>query len=198
MVTGGSGLALGAPSSGGPAPQVAPVPGRRVVLSGSASEATRRQVTFAREHLPHQRLDLRQLREDPSAEVCRLVTWVREQWAADPQTPVLLYSVGDRADLEHGRALGGEVSAEVEQAMARLATELSEAGATQFMVAGGETSGAALEALGVRRLDVGQRISPGVSWLTGRTAAGREHNFVLKSGNFGPEDLFVRSWELLA
>ena len=56
---------------------------------------------------------------------------------------------------------------------------------------------AALEALGVRRLDVGQQISPGVSWLTGRTAAGRQHNFVLKSGNFGPEDLFVCGWDLL-
>ncbi|HIT75601.1 MAG TPA: four-carbon acid sugar kinase family protein [Candidatus Avipropionibacterium avicola] len=197
LVTGGSGLALGAPSSGRPAPQVSVIPGERVVLSGSASEATRRQVTLAKEHLAHQRIDLHRLREDSSAEVCRLVAWVREQWVAHPQAPVLVYSVGDQDDLQLGRTLGGPVSAEVEQAMARLALELSEAGATQFMVAGGETSGAALEALGVRRLDVGQQISPGVSWLTGRTAAGRQHNFVLKSGNFGPEDLFVCGWDLL-
>lgn len=197
LVTGGSGLALGAPSTDWPAPQVAAIPGRRVILSGSASEATRGQVAFAREHLPHQRLDLARLRADAAVEVRRLTSWVNDQWTANPQLPVLLYSVGDAADLARGRALGGPVSAEVEWALGALAAELSEAGATQIMVAGGETSGAALEALGVRRLDVGQRISPGVSWLAGTTAAGRRHNFVLKSGNFGPEDLFVRGWDLL-
>ena len=59
---------------------------------------------------------------------------------------------------------------------------------TRLVVAGGETSGAVLAALGVSRLEVGPRVSPGVPWMV-EPATGRW--FVLKSGNFGGPDFFA-------
>lgn len=197
LVTGGSGLGLGLPKRTGAAVKVQAVPGRRVVLSGSASEATRMQVQLAQKHFAHQRLDLERLQNDASGEVERLVTWAQQEWTLRPDKPVLVYSTANAQDLAQGQELGHWVPSATENALAALGNALSEAGATQFIVAGGETSGAVLEELGVRRLAVGQQISPGVSWLEGVSKSGRRHNFVLKSGNFGSEKLLVDGWEWL-
>ncbi|WP_454778752.1 3-oxo-tetronate kinase [Georgenia muralis] len=194
VVTGGSGLALGLPARPSEPRLLARISGRRVVLSGSASRATQQQVARALPSLPHARLDVAAYIDDPGSEVTRLVEIVRAAWREDADRPALIYSVGSPNDLAAARALGGDVSQRIETAFAALATALSDVGATEFIVAGGETSGAVLEALGVRRLEVGQQLSPGVSWLAGTTSKGRRHNFVLKSGNFGTEDLFVAGW----
>lgn len=198
LVTGGSGLALGMPGRPGAPRRLTRLPGRRVVLSGSASRATQQQVARAQEAMPHARLDAAAYSEDPQAEVARLVDAVQTAWDEDPDRPVLVYSVGTPEDLAAARLLGEGVSQRIEAAFATLATTLSDTGATEFILAGGETSGSVMEALGVRRLEVGQQLSPGVSWLAGTTSNGRRHNFVLKSGNFGTEDLFVAGWKGLA
>lgn len=198
LVTGGSGLALGLPARASEPRLLPRVPGTRVVLSGSASRATQQQVARARETVPHAQLDVAAYSTDPRAELTRLVDLVHAAWREDPDRPVLLYSVGSPEDVATARQLGPDVPQRIEAAFAQLAMTLSETGATEFIVAGGETSGAVLEALGVRRLEVGQQLSPGVSWLAGTTAGGLRHNFVLKSGNFGTEDLFVAGWEGLA
>ncbi|USQ79174.1 four-carbon acid sugar kinase family protein [Ornithinimicrobium faecis] len=195
LVTGGSGLALGLPARDREPRVLSRVPGRRVVLSGSASRATQQQVASARKVLPHAQLDVAAYTENPEAEVSRLLDLTQVAWQSDPDRAVLIYSVGAPDDVTAARALGDDVSQRIETAFASLATALSSAGASEFIVAGGETSGAVLESLGVRRLEVGQQLSPGVSWLAGTTADGRRHNFVLKSGNFGTEDLFVAGWE---
>ncbi|WP_109472026.1 3-oxo-tetronate kinase [Ornithinimicrobium cavernae] len=198
VVTGGSGLALGLPARPSEPRTLATVPGHRVILSGSASAATQRQVARAREVLPHAQLDVAAYSADPQTEVDRLLGLAQAAWRERPGRPVLIYSVGSPADVAAARHLGEDVPQRIETAFATLATALSDAGATELIVAGGETSGAVLESLGVRRLEVGQQLSPGVSWLAGTTASGRRHNFVLKSGNFGSEDLFVAGWEGLA
>lgn len=197
LVTGGSGLALGLPARPTEPRRLPSLPGHRVVLSGSASTATQAQVARAKETMPHQRLDVRAYRQDPDGEVRRLLEWAVASWSSDTG-PVLIYSVGSPGDVAQDRLLGEDVSQQVEGAFAALAQEFSAAGASEILVAGGETSGAVLEALGVQRLEVGQLLSPGVSWLSGQTSSGRKHNFVLKSGNFGTEDLFVTAWEGLA
>lgn len=198
LVTGGSGLALGLPARASEPRRLSRIAGHRVVLSGSASRATQQQVARARDVLPHAQLDVAAYAQDSQGEVRRLLDLVHSSWRANPDVPVLIFSVGAPEDVTAARALGEGVSQQIETAFASLATELSAAGATEFIVAGGETSGAVLESLGVKRLEVGQQLSPGVSWLAGTTAAGRRHNFVLKSGNFGSEDLFVAGWEGLA
>ena len=64
-----------------------------------------------------------------------------------------------------------------------------DAGVSRFVVAGGETSGAVTQALGVSRLDVGPEIAPGVPWCFARSA-GVAVALALKSGNFGDAGFF--------
>lgn len=198
LVTGGSGLALGHRGSQERRTVVERLPGHDVVLSGSASAATRAQVVHAREAMPHQRLDLDRYLRDPGGEVARLVDWARAAWTSHTGSPVLIYSVSSWGDVEAARRLSPTASEDVERAFAALAPALASAGAQQFLVAGGETSGTVLGGLGVRRLDVGQPLAPGVSWLRGHSSGGNTCNVVLKSGNFGADDLFVSAWNGLA
>ena len=79
---------------------------------------------------------------------------------------------------------------QVEQALAALAIAAFEAGIRRFVVAGGETSGAVAQALGLSRLDIGAEIAPGVPWTFSRVR-GEDIAITLKSGNFGDGDFFA-------
>ncbi|RDG37438.1 four-carbon acid sugar kinase family protein [Streptomyces corynorhini] len=196
LVTGGSGLALGLPSRGAPATGAMPVvPGHRAVLAGSASAATRAQIEAALPALPARRLDLAALRADPAAEIAGLTDWARTHWADEPGRPVLVYAVGSLTDIERHPPEGLRPAAElVEDALADCAVAFAGAGARQFVVAGGETSGSVVRALGVRRLELGPALAPGVSWTHGSAPDGASYNLALKSGNFGGPSLFTGAW----
>ena len=60
------------------------------------------------------------------------------------------------------------------------------------MVAGGETSGAVVNALGARALRIGPEIDPGVPWTYAESAG---VHLALKSGNFGARDFFLKALE---
>jgi uncharacterized protein YgbK (DUF1537 family) len=99
------------------------------------------------------------------------------------------------------RALGVEAAgARVEQALAAAARGLVEAGGRQLVVAGGETSGACIQALGIGQLRIGAQIDPGVPWChaTSKGPDGVALHLALKSGNFGGPDFFSRAFEVLA
>jgi len=203
LVTGGSGLALGLPTPpGGPSPDarvIEVVPGSRAVLSGSASAATRAQVAHGKAHLPWEKLDVPALRADLPGEVRRLTAWAQQCWAEDPSRPVLVYAVEDLEDVEHEPPAGAEPASEVvERALGECARAFAAAGTRQFLVAGGETSGTVVGALGVRTLAVGPQIAPGFAWAAGADTAGTVHDLALKSGNFGAVDAFTTAWEDLA
>lgn len=198
LVTGGSGLALGLEQRHHTPEPLSSVSGHRAVLSGSASTATRAQVAHARGRMAHRQLDLHRCVADTAGEVEHLAEWARREWAARPDEPVMVYSVGDPQDIARGRRVSQSASLIVERVFSQLAVAMSRAGASQFIVAGGETSGSVLEGLDVKRLVVGDLLSPGVSWLAGFSSDGREYNFVLKSGNFGTDDLFEAAWGELA
>jgi len=95
------------------------------------------------------------------------------------------------AVLVHSGERGDRAPHEVEQQLARIAKDAVEAGARRIVVAGGETSGAVLQALGIRTLAVGEEIAPGVPWMT--TLEEPRLSFALKSGNFGGPDFFVEA-----
>ncbi len=80
----------------------------------------------------------------------------------------------------------------------RRSSAFSAAGARQFLVAGGETSGTVVRALGVPTLAIGPQIAPGFAWAAGADPAGTVHDLALKSGNFGADDAFTTAWEVLA
>jgi uncharacterized protein YgbK (DUF1537 family) len=88
---------------------------------------------------------------------------------------------------ELGAARAGEL---VEHALAEVAAALVQSGVRRLVVAGGETSGAVVQALGVRTLRIGPAICPGVPWTQGE---GRPLKLALKSGNFGGPDFFAEA-----
>jgi len=199
LVSGGAGLATGLdrPASAGTdaLARFPVVAGRRLVVCGSASETTRGQVAHAAAAgLPTRRVDVAAASTDPGAEVAALAAWVR---SLDPDDVPVVYSVGDPSDLVPREAGGGAADA-VERVLSSLVSDLTADGTVdRVVVAGGETSGAVVGALGVGALTVGPSLAPGVCWVAA-AAGGRDVALVLKSGNFGAPDLFATAWEAIA
>lgn len=202
LITGGSGIALGLPEAFRAAgrlgrvdatAELAPLPGAAAILSGSCSQATRGQVEHAiASGMPARKLDAAALVRDPDGEIATALAWASGRLGAGP---VLIYSGADPAEVasvqeRFGQARAGEG---VETAMARLATALVGQGVTRLVVAGGETSGAVVGALGARVLAIGPEIAPGVPW----TRAESGMVLALKSGNFGSPDFFSRALAML-
>ncbi|MFC5823624.1 3-oxo-tetronate kinase [Nonomuraea insulae] len=197
LVTGAAGLALGLTGPHPGSARALPHPADRrfgVVLSGSASAATRAQVAHARLTLPHRRLDTAALRHDFHATVAGLIGFATANWRENPDRPPLIYSVGPGDDL-------GQEPELVERALAHCAAALVAAGAHHLLVAGGETSGAVVTALGARTLRIGAEISSGVTWSRTRARVNERSlpiNLALKSGNFGETDIFTTAWDRLS
>ena len=107
--------------------------------------------------------------------------------------PPLVYATAEPAEVRAAQAaLGAERAGEtVEQALAALAVAARERGARRFVVAGGETSGAVVSALGVRQVLVEDELEAGVPWCT--TGGNRPLRLLLKSGNFGSGRLLVEA-----
>ena len=201
LITGGSGLAVGLPAifrEGGELNPIPPLPrppadAPAAVLSGSCSEATNRQVAEMSRHRPSHRLDPAALAEGDSA-IEAALAWAREGLG---DGPILIYSTADpealaRVQEELGRERASRL---VERALGRIAESLVRAGVRRLVVAGGETSGAVVTALGIRSLAIGPEIDPGVPWTM--SLGGEPLALALKSGNFGGPDFFTRAFEVL-
>ena len=195
LVTAGSGLALGLPKVYRERGWLTPDPkaalldrmaGRAAVVSGSCSTATNAQVDAWRNSgQPALAIDPRALaRAEPVVD--RAVNWARERL---DRGPVLIYATTGVAELEAVQTELGmaHAGALVEGALAQIARRLIESGVQRLVVAGGETSGAVVQALRVEALHIGPSICPGVPWTQ---AQGRPLWLALKSGNFGGPDFF--------
>ncbi|TCT11427.1 uncharacterized protein YgbK (DUF1537 family) [Tepidamorphus gemmatus] len=204
LITGGSGIAIGLADNFARAGLLAPSPpprtikappGRAAIVAGSCSQATRTQVKTAIEAgLPALRIEPQAL-ADGRQTVEAVLDWAAEQ---DPLHPILVYSSDEPEAVRDvqsvlGRAQAGEL---VERSLAAIGMGLVEAGVTRLIVAGGETSGAVVGALGVAMLEIGPEIDPGVPWT--RALDGRDLVLALKSGNFGAPDFFIKAWDRLA
>ena len=111
---------------------------------------------------------------------------------------MLIYASAPPAEVEAAQARLGRDRAGglVEQAMAAIATGLVAAGARRLVVAGGETSGAVVGALGVKGLRIGPMIDPGVP-ATVSLGGERPLALALKSGNFGGPDFLTRAFTVM-
>ena len=202
LVTAGSGVAIGLPANWGLAPsstasQLPPAQGLRAIVSGSCSQATNRQVAHFKSHGGKAlALDPLQLTGDTDALVAQVMTWAQPLL---PQGPVLVYSTAEPEAVKAIQARLGvaQAGALVEHALAAVARALAQAGVQQLVVAGGETSGACVQALGISQLQIGPQIDPGVPWCHARGDAGPLH-ITLKSGNFGTDDFFSKAFTVLA
>lgn len=201
LITGGSGVALGLPGNfrrqgllgAAASPKLPDVRGRAIVLAGSCSAATRRQVAHAGRIWPRLKLDAGRT-ADGAPVVREAIDWVGRQ-AQD--APVLIYTSADPAEVAAIQARYGRdrAGAMMEAALGEIARGLVDAGARRIVVAGGETSGAVVSALGVTALRIGPEIDPGVPWT--ETLGTRRLALALKSGNFGGDDFFAKALGML-
>jgi uncharacterized protein YgbK (DUF1537 family) len=201
LTTGGAGLAMGLAAAlrvhaGGRQFKPRAVKGPSVILAGSCSQATLGQIAAVADRMPSNRIAPEALAEGPDA-LAGTIAWARAHLGARP----ILISASVPPDVlaRTQQTLGRERAATlVEDAFRGLARELATAGVRRFVVAGGETSGAVVEALadalGFQALAVGAEIAPGVPWMT--SVDGEPVALALKSGNFGGPDFFSRAFEV--
>lgn len=168
---------------------------KAVVLSGSCSVMTNRQVNAYKAQAPALALDIEYCVADDAQYITSLADWV-EAHSDSPLAP-LVYATQPPEQLKATQQRFGEgvASAAVERTFAQLATLLLARGFNTFIVAGGETSGTTVDALGVTRLTVGRPIVPGVPWVQ---ETHRQLSLALKSGNFGEQDFFFHAQEYQA
>ncbi|MFD4835874.1 3-oxo-tetronate kinase [Achromobacter sp. NPDC058515] len=198
LVTAGSGVAIGLPANWGLAPagaaSQARAQGLQAVVAGSCSTATNGQVAaFIESGRPALALDPMKLAAGEDV-VGQALAW------AEPlmqDGPVLIYSTAQPDTVRQAQhALGAErAGAMIEAAIARISVGLVERGVRQLIVAGGETSGAVVQALGLEQIAIGEQIDPGVPWCAGYTPVARDDiSIALKSGNFGARDFFTKAF----
>jgi 3-dehydrotetronate 4-kinase len=202
LITGGSGIALGLPENfrrqgllgeGRGADALLRVAGAEAVLSGSCSEATRAQVAHMRERVPVFMID------PVAAAAGRNIAEEALAWATPwlGDRPVLISATAPPEEVAAiQEVLGRErAGALVEGILAAIARGLVARGARRLVIAGGETAGAIVQALGVDGLRIGRQIDPGVPWTMslGEPALA----LALKSGNFGAPDFFTRAFSVL-
>jgi len=206
LVTAGSGIAIGLPQNFGitatqasieQAAQLPDPQGLQAIVSGSCSVATNAQVA---KFIGQGDGKLRAFHVDPQHLIAganvtkQALAWAKEQFAKSPLVPLLVYATSTPEQVKAVQAkLGVEKSGElIERALSTIAKGLVDMGVGQLVVAGGETSGACVQALGVTQLRIGPQIAPGVPW----THTGELH-LALKSGNFGSVDFFSEAFALL-
>ena len=159
--------------------------GGQIVLSGSCSAMTRKQVSHYIGKSAALRLDPITLARE-GAGVAE--AWLQQRSAHEPK---LIFATAEPEEVRAAqKSLGFEKASQiVEQALSNLARQAFRSGVRRFVVAGGETSGAITQALGITRLEIGPEIAPGVPWTFGEVE-GERVALALKSGNFGAETFF--------
>jgi uncharacterized protein YgbK (DUF1537 family) len=203
LVVAGSGVAIGLPQNFGIVPsdqaaQLPPARGARAIVSGSCSAASNAQVKhFVDGGGEGFAIDPLRLAEGHGV-VADALAWAGTR--IGPR-PILLYATAEPESVKAvqqrlGVAAAGEL---VEHALSAIARGLVERGVQQLVVAGGETSGACVQALEITRLRIGSQIDPGVPWCHAATPAAPQHgvHIALKSGNFGTPDFFTKAFRTL-
>lgn len=175
-------------------PTLPSTPGRDLVLVGSCSARTREQL--AAFDGPVHVLDIDQVRTAPAGAVGAALRAIA---AGGPRTVVTTqHNLGAVADAQARWGVGPTATA-IENVLAQVAIEAVERlNVRRLLIAGGETSGAVVSALGCDTLVIGPQVAPGLPWTAAAATARRPAlTLMLKSGNFGPIDLFTTAWAAL-
>ena len=202
----GVGVAIGLPANwnlhaSASAAALPKATGHQAIVSGSCSIATQGQVAH------YQSLGLPNWQFKPlswsshdvpaqiKSQVAQALAWAQPLLG---KGPVLIYATTDADTLQQVQAkFGREQAGEwMESALAQVSVGLLQLGVKQWVIAGGETSGACVQALNISQMQIGPQIDPGVPWCYApQHAAG---HLTLKSGNFGTPDFFTKALKLLS
>src|SRR5205807_3297345 len=164
-------------------------------LAGSCSRATLGQIANAERVMPILHLDPERVVAGQE-EGLRALAWAKQRLE---QGPVLIASSSTPDQVaalqaRHGRDAAGHA---IEQAMADIAEGLVRSGVRRLVVAGGETSGAVVDRLGIPGFLVGAEIAAGVPVLRAVGGADGAMLLALKSGNFGGPEFFSDALKLM-
>lgn len=179
-----------------PPPAMPKLAGPTACIAGSCSRATLEQVAQAAQHMPLLRLDVEKLLAK-QGDVQNALDWALPKLG---DGPVLIASSATpdeiaRLQTAHGDLMVGQI---VEQALARIAASLvKDGGVRRLVVAGGETSGAIVNQLGIPAFALGPEIAPGVPVLRSIGNAQGDMLMALKSGNFGGASFFMDALALM-
>ena len=199
LITGGSGVAMGLPENfrragllpaRGDAASLPPMQGMAAVVAGSCSRATLGQIGLARDHVPVLELDALAT-PDAAALAAQALEWVAGKLAADRPVVIAASAPPEKVAALQAKLGRDAAGALIEAAMAAIAEGLVARGVGRLVVAGGETSGAVVQRLGVTALRIGPEIDPGVPWTF---AEPHGLHLALKSGNFGARDFFLKAF----
>ena len=173
----------------------AAVGGPAACLAGSCSQATLQQIASAEKVMPVLHLDPERVVAGKE-EAQRALAWAKDRIGEGPVLIASSSSPDEVAALQsrHGRDAAGHA---IEQAMADIAEGLARAGVRRLVVAGGETSGAVVDRLGIPGFLVGAEIAAGVPVLRAVGAKDGEMLLALKSGNFGGPEFFSDALALM-
>ena len=200
LITGGSGVAMGLPENfrragllpaRGNAASLPPMQGMAAVVAGSCSRATLGQIGLARDHVPVLELDALAT-PDAAALTAQALEWVMGKLATDRPVVIAASAPPEKVAALQAKLGRDAAGALIETAMAAIAEGLVAQGVGRLVVAGGETSGAVVQRLGVTALRIGPEIDPGVPWTF---AEPRGLHLALKSGNFGARDFFLKAFD---
>ncbi|MCA3361549.1 MAG: four-carbon acid sugar kinase family protein [Roseomonas sp.] len=199
LITGGSGVAMGLPENfrrarllpaRGDAASLPPMQGMAAVVAGSCSRATLGQIGLARDHVPVLELDALAT-PDAAMLASQALDWVTGKLAADRPLVIAASAPPEKVAALQAKLGRDAAGALIETVMATIAEGLVARGVGRLVVAGGETSGAVVQRLGVTALRIGPEIDPGVPWTF---AEPRGLHLALKSGNFGARDFFLKAF----
>lgn len=206
LVTGGSGIgrflpdawrAKGLLTSEVREPNLPQAAGRSLIIAGSCSQATQRQVENMMPDCESFPINVSQLMEDRDAEYARFERWLNRH-SDNHSVPVMVSSSADKVEVLALQERYGQsaVSESIEAFHADVAVDMTrDHGVRRLIVAGGETSGAVVKKLGITKLEIGPEICAGVLWTQADTDIPLA--LALKSGNFGGDDFFRTALEML-
>lgn len=162
--------------------------GHGIILAGSCSKATLEQIeNFHMHHNKSLKIDPIKLFNKQQTED-QIWNFVEIHQNED----ILIYS-SDRAENVKAAQIYGKdkIAALLEKTISNIAKRAYANGIKRIIVAGGETSGAVVKALGFQVFIIGKSIAPGVPIMI--PFDHQDIRLVLKSGNFGQNDFFSRA-----
>lgn len=162
--------------------------GKAIVLAGSCSKATLEQIEdFKSRSGKYIRIDPTALMDGSQTKegIWKYINSIEED-------SVLVYSSDNPENVREAQKVGSHIVSDLlEQTTAYLAKKATDNGFSRIIVAGGETSGAVTKILGYDSYLVGDSIAPGVPVMI--PMKNKNMRLVLKSGNFGQKDFFIRA-----
>ena len=198
LVTGGSGLAESMAKSAKKSSldkeraiaKGKPKLSKSIILSGSCSQTTNLQVYAYKEIAPSISFKIDAFSQDNNRYVADIAAWVVSNMSHHYAPLVYATKSPEMVEALRVQYPQIDIGKEVEHFFAELSVALYNAGIRNYIIAGGETSGAVAQRLGIEAFLIGPQIDPGVPWVR---AVNKDIHLALKSGNFGSVDFFRKA-----